>query len=571
MSNPTVQQLLDATAMDPELKGKIYSDILTKYTMGFNCMKKFTSATAGSGMDGGISSIFGEKQDLKAGGTDTVNFSEVGPPAGPGVMGSDELSGHTSSSLMSTNEVMVGFVRDAVEHDLEMQEFLTVGKKIVGVTLRMLGQKGGLLEQNHMFMRLIRGANGINTYRPNNRTSTDALLSTDVLGLSLANEGRARLITAGANSINYRLSGTGSPIMGYLTFATNTAFLNLRNDDSYTLAVSRASEKGSDNPAISGELVNWGGNPYFELPVKDEKWDDYIGNPMQPKAKLAAPFGANGLSTTASDAHYSVTNPTAPTTSGQTALTIAQAANYAVMCGSYSNKQNRYFQFFDGAQFLFTNRDTLLTDTTTALYDNTTGWGLTQGTLATRYAWIINPDGSRGFVSYSQAGVQDKGNRITVINILNGILSADAAAGTSGRGALTVGNLSVGTTAETNGTTGVITPKGNNVTLPNTGWVYTSRFAPGAIVLQANASGVVYGRGFIFGAESAYFAYGRIRNQVIKQNRDYDFAKGAGFMSIFGTGLAKDVFKQPSNYLMLEFAIEHPGYACPSKIDSYNI
>jgi len=560
MSNPIVQQLNDATAMDPELKGKIYSDILTKYTMGFNCMKKFTSATAGSGMDGGISSIFGEKQDLKAGGTDTVNFSEVGPPAGPGVMGSDELTGHTSSSLMSTNEVMVGFVRDAVEHDLEMQEFLTVGKKIVGVTLRMLGQKGGLLEQNHMFMRLIRGANGINTYRPNNRTSTDALLSTDVLGLSLANEGRARLITAGANSINYRLSGTGSPIMGYLTFATNTAFLNLRNDDSYTLAVSRASEKGGDNPAISGELVNWGGNPYFELPVKDEKWDDYIGNPMQPKAKLAAPFGANGLATAASADHYSSDNPT-----------TSAAGNYTEMVGSVTNKQNRYFQFFDGAQFLFTNRDVLLTDVSTPLYDNTTGWGLTKGTLATRYAWIINPDGSRGFVSYTQDGVYDKGNRISIISILNGILSADAAAGTSGRGALTVGNLSVGTTAALNGTTGVITPGGNNVTLPNAGWTYTSRFVKGAIVLQANASGVVYGRGFIFGAESAYFAYGRIRNQVIKQNRDYDFAKGAGFMSIFGTGLAKDVFKQPSNYLMLEFAIEHPGYACPSKIDSYNI
>lgn len=501
--NAVVQQIADATAMDPKLKGEAFASYIDKASQGHNAFAKFTSeADRKSGANGGVRTIFGRKNDLKAGGTDSVNFNVIGPPGGGGVKGSRELTGNTSSSLMATYKVRVGWHRDAVEFTRDMFEFLSAGKMLQRTTADMLAKKMGLLKQYHMMMRLIKGATAFNTYRPNNRKTRDELIATDTVSLALANSSKARLRTIGGTPIAQRLSNTGSPIVGFLQFFSDTGMLPVRNDDGYQSALSNGGTRGDDNPNFNGELVQWANMPWYEFPSIDEKWDDYQGTPLQPKAILGVAFST------------------------------ASAGANCLLKSSATNTKSQYYQFFPGFDFEFEEGQTAAPD------------------AGKYYAWIINPDGSMGFVEYTGSG--NNGNQITVDKILtkNG-------AGTSTKGATTVGELKINTTATPDEWTG---GDGN---LP-VGFDYTDTFVAGAVIIPANAKGVQTGYGFVFGAMSALYAHGRIEMAAIAQERDFGFAQGRGFETILGTGLTVDPMKRPSGYLLVEHAIEHEGYQTPS-------
>ena len=86
------------------------------------------------------------------------------------------------------------------------------------------------------------------------------------------------------------------------------------------------------------------------------------------------------------------------------------------------------------------------------------------------------------------------------------------------------------------------------------------------MIIQANAQGVPYARSFVFGAMAACFADGRIAMNQVEQVRDFNFTIGKGFEMIFGTGVVKNTLQKPMGYIIVEHAIEHEGYAVPSKI-----
>jgi len=500
--NANVTVLADAVAMDPKLKGELFSRFLDVASQSHNAFAKFTTeADHKTGINGGVQSIFGSKQDLKAGGADLVNFSVMGPPGGPGVMGSQELTGNTSQVLMDTFSAKVGWHRDAVEYSRDVFEFLSAGKSLDSASYNALAKKMGLLRQNHMMMRLILSADG-NVFRPNNRATTDAILSTDTLQLAMASAAKARLNTMGGRPIMQSIAGkTGSPLHGYLNFFSDHAFLSLHNNDGYASALQNGDTRGDENANFTGQLLAWKGQNWYEQPSHDEKWDDFIGSPIQPKAKLGVAFST------------------------------ASAAADTLIKSSATNTKSRYTQFFPGYQYPFQETEVAASDANTY------------------YAWIINPDGSVGFVSY--VGTNNNGNQI----LLTSILSPNGA-GTSTKGATTVGELKVNTTAAPDEWTG---GDGN---LP-VGWTYTDSFQVGAIVIWANSKGNQIGRGFIFGAMAAFFANGRIGMVGIEQERDYGFVKGRGYETIFGTTVARDPFGKPYGYLLAEVAMTHEGYETP--------
>lgn len=499
-SNATVMQIGDAVAQDPKLKGELWARYMDRASQGHNAFEKFTSAAdRRSGKNGGVRSIFGTKRDLKAGGGDTVNFSVIGPPGGPGAMGNQELTGRTSSPLMKTYGIRVGWHRDAVELTKDLYEFLAAGGDLRSALGDMLAKKMGLLRQNHMMMRLKLRATAYNTFRPNNRTSRDAIVATDTVSLGLANAARARLRTIGGAPIKHKTTDTGSPVDGYLQFFSDTAMLNIRNDDGYQNALANGGTRGDGNENFTGELVQWSGMPWYEFPSIDEKWDDYIGTPLQPKALLRVAFG------------------------------VASASADCLLKSSATNVLSRYFQFFPGFDYKFELDQTAAPD------------------AGKYYAWIINPDNSLGFIEYTGSG--NDGNKITVDKILS-----HNGAGTSTKGATTVGQLVAKGSGDWTGVGG---------NLP-TGWNYTNQFVNGAVIIPANAKGTQIGEGFVFGAMAAFFANGRIDMEAIEQDRDFKFAKGHGFETIFGTDVAKDPLGNACGYLLAQTAIEHEGYPTPS-------
>ena len=462
-------------------------------------------------------------------------------------MGSQELTGNTSTPLLATYGVRVGWFRDGFEYGRDMLEMLAAGRSVMATTIALLSKKMGVLRQNVMMMRLLKAAKRqiINTsgsvtgvgnyYRPNGKATLDSLVNTDTLSLSMAHNARARVRSLGATPISHRLSGTGSPLDGYLMFASDQAMLPIRNDSTFAPGLlAQGADRGMNNPLFTGELINWGGMQWYEFPIIDESWDDYLGNPLLPKAKIAVAFNGD----------------TAVSTVGGVSGIHLQGSTAT----SFTTGSPRYFQFFDGYDYKFTEDQAAASDS-----------DLTANPLETSsyyYAWACNPDGTYCFLKF--LGSNNKGTHITITSILS------AAAGTSTKGATTVGNLTVGSggSLAVDGTSRVIT-LGNSPTANLTTWLAANpgklvdKVMVGAILFQANANGNIIGRGFTFGAMAACFANGRITLNQIEQTRDYGFVTGKGFETIFGAGVTKTPNKTIGGYLVLEHVVKPEGYNPP--------
>lgn len=500
-SNADPATLTSVVAQNSKLRGEAFSRLLEASSRQHNPFLQFTSATDKTGK--GVGSIFATKRDLRAGGGDRVNFSVIGTPAGPGVKGEEELTGNTSKSSLYSWNVRVDWYRDAVEYTKNTYEFLAAGGNLMRRSIDLLGHKMGIHERNDMMMRLIKGADG-NVMRPNNRGTVNKLTTADTLTLDSTVSFREKISTLGGMPIRQTYGPNQSPIQGYLVFGTQVAFNPIRNDDGFQLALSNGHARGEKNANFTGEMIDWQGTPFYEMLGTDEAWDDYLGNAMLPKAKIG------------------------------TEVTVDTASASLKLIANSSNTKNLYFQFFDGYDYHFYSDDQSTTDST--VY----------------YAWAVNPDGSVAFVSYT--GSDNDGNLILVKNILA------TAAGTSTKGAKKVGEVDLGTAPTKSGD--IITPD-SDANVP-ADFTYTDKIQVGAIVIQANSSGVPYGRSFVFGAMAAAFAYGRYAKELISEKRDFDFVHGRGFETVFGTNVCLNALGKPVNYLLIEHAIEHASYPTPS-------
>lgn len=517
----TLAQILDPTTGSPKLRAEAVSRYFEVASQQSNCLEQFTSVVDPKTMaNGGVRSIFAKKNDLSKGGGQVVNFGTIGTPGGPGVKGATELTGNTSKSLFGSYQAIVDWVRDGVEWTKDDVAHIAAGASLEQVTIDLLADKMGIIKENSMLKRLIdssiaaAGTVGVeagNVMRPNNKLSRDSLTADDTLSLEVSSEGRARLGTLGAKPLQRFKSKTGSVVNGYLMFSTATGMLPIRNDSSFQTAISNGDTRGSENANFTGELLDWQGNSFYEQQVIDQDWDDYKGNPLIAKAV--------------------VSTAVEPLASGQNAILIVNS----------DNTKSLYFQWFGGKAYNYNRIEDLVVDS------------------STYYAWAINPDGSRVFMSYAASG--NNGNQITLSKVLS-----PAVTGTT-LDALIVGDLDLGSSPSVS--SNVIT-LGSGTTLPATGpngaWVYSNKIQAGAVIIQANSRGVPYSRSFMFGTMAACFATGSVDMSPITQVRDFGFVQGRGFEMIYGTAVCKNALKKVNGFLLIEHAIDHPGYPVPSKI-----
>lgn len=515
-ANALVQTLADATAMDPKVKAEMWARYLEVSSRQHDAFSMFESEQPRvPSLNAGKASIFTRKRDLKAGGGDTVNFTVISAPAGPGAIGEQELTGRTSSSKFKTYKVTVDWHRDAVEFTKKQIQMMAGGKDLEMTSGSLLKEKMGIWKQNEMMLTLIKLGVG-NTFRPNGRASRDAITATDTLSIDICSAAKARLNTIGGRPIKHSLGTNGDHINGFMIFATEMAMLSVRNDSGYQNAITQGDNRGESNANFTGRLVSWQGMSWFEHIVTDLDWDDYVGSPLQPKLIAANTFHADS------------------------------AIGNCKLKGSTTNTVNRYTQFFPGYDYLFYEDQAPTTDSN--IY----------------YAWAVNPDGSVCFLSYT--GSDNNGNLIDLAN--GAILSPDSGGGTSTLGSDTVGELHLGASASVNGTTRIITLAGAGCTVPE-GYVYVDKVFAGAIILPANAKGVLIGNGFVFGANAACRAYGQIEMEQIAEKRDYGFVKGMGYQMITGQAPCTRVDGVTNGYLNIECAIEHEGIDTPSVVAAY--
>lgn len=512
-TEPNAQDSVALLAASPNSRQDMITAYFHKASAQHNALMGFTSTFDPNSQNGGVTSIFAEKTDLAAGGKSRVHFNTIGLPAGPGAVGAGVLTGNESRSSINTYSATVDWVRDATVLTEDEINMIEAGRNLKATLMQLLSRKMGLTKQNHMLQRLKSSAVTANTYRVGNRSSTNALTADDTLSIDVTNTGRSLLNTLGATPLRKNTAKSGCPISKFMLFAGDNAMLPIRNSSVFNTSVSNADVRGADNANFTGEILDWQGNPFYEFPITDMAWDDYKGGPLLAKAKVA------------------LATPVGPASTGA-------GLNLTV---NATNLKSRYFQWFDGHPFQFSRQEAL---------PNLSGNDY--------YAWAVNPDGSRVFFSYAGLNAVVGGNVLTVKKILRP--GADSGVGSQIVGQLNATGITLSGTTFPGGLTG-----GANLQVSgaNGAWVYSTTIASGAVIIQANSQGVVYGRSFMLASMAACFAHGKVKMAEIEQNFDYDFVMGKGYQMIFGTGVCLDPLGVPNGYILIEHAMTLTGYPCP--------
>jgi N4-gp56 family major capsid protein len=496
-SNSRAEQLADALATAPNAKGQLYARKLEDGAARYDDFKMLEGPE-------GSESVFWTKRDLTKSAGDKITFSVQSDLAGPGVIGEQELTGKTSMAKYGTFEVVVDFHRDAHEVTQKQKKFLAAGQDVEDHAINKLKVKMGRWRMDEMKIALIHKAVG-NVLRPNKRGTRDALTAADTLSPHFLVAAKPVLQRLGGRPMNVARNKEGSPVHRHLFYASDVAMAEIRNDTTYLNALSTAQQRGDLNPIFSGRLVDWNNIGLFEHITVHPDADDKISDATAPLAILGSAFSVNS-------AHSS-----------------------CVLVANSSNTLSRYFEFFPGYDYIYFEGQTPNPDS------------------ATYYAWIVNPDNSVGFVSYT--GSSNSGNSIALAHIL----SKAGSGGTSTLGTPTLGNINA------SGDTWGSTPGAGHGTGSNTSadFNYTDSFTAGAYIIPANANGTPIGYSFLFGKGAGVRAYAQT-DTYITQDRDYGFVNGRGYQGVWGQTPVQRTDGKTHGYLLQEHAIAHPGLDVPS-------
>jgi hypothetical protein len=522
-AEPNAQDAVALLAASPNSRQDMITAYFHKASAQHNALMGFTSTFDPNSQNGGVTSIFAEKTDLSAGGKSRVHFNTIGLPAGPGAVGAGVLTGNESRSSINTYSATVDWVRDATVLTEDEIQMIEAGRNLKGTLMQLLAKKMGLTKQNHMLQRLKLSAVAANTYRVGNRSSIHKLTQDDTLSLDVANTCRSLLNTLGATPLRKNTAKSGCPISKFMLFAGDTAMLPIRNDSAFNTSMAANDVRGAGNTAFTGEILDWQGNPFYEFPISDMAWDDYKGGPLLAKGKVKFASGATTIGPA----------------STETGLDIVFNS---------ANIKNRYAQWFDGHPFQFSRQEAL---------PNLSGNDY--------YAWAINTDGSRVFFSYAGLNATLGGNVIRVKNILSPTATGVGVPTLGGVDGLNATGITLTGTTFPGGIAGA---QNLQVAGANGAWVYSNTIADGAVIVQCNSRGVVYGRSFMLASMAACFAHGKVKMAEIEQNFDYDFVMGKGYQMIFGTGVCLDPLGVPNGYILIEHAMELTGYPCPVRDDT---
>lgn len=320
------------------------------------------------------------KQDLAAGGGDTVNFSVFGDLGGSGKRGSDELLGYTEQPIEHTFNVVVDQVRHGISDKALVRQMTATGRSREAIEVELLGRWFGRKKKNDAFMRFILGAQAGNTLRPDGK-QRDSLLTTDTISASFISDAGAFLTTLNASPGRIGKAESGADIFGYLFYSDQAVLRPLKDDDTYLQATRYSDVRGTDNVLFKGGFRQWDANTIWDAKVPDLTTYGPLGSALAPKALL----GASG----ATSIDFSATNST---------VVIYGSGVNNTNLGNYSAYYEP-FQFFPGYSYTFTKKDAAINDT------------------ATRYVMLYDPaDGKWCPMSYT--GNTNTGNQITIGNRL---------------------------------------------------------------------------------------------------------------------------------------------------------
>lgn len=512
-----VQMLADALSQDPTLVGKVWNKQLRE---GAQQVDDFAAFEGSEKSD----APFVVKNDLQGvGAGDSVVFTVMSQPRGPGARGESQLTGNTSVVNWKTFSCKVDYWRDAFEWTKKQQRFMAAGGSLKSAVLAALKAKLGRKRMNDMKMALKLLGSG-NTIYPNGKKSFASLTGLDTMSPALLTNAKPQWQRLGGVPFKIGYNKHRSPVYSCMAYIPDVAMTSIRLSPAYENALLHAAGQNDTNPLFSGRLLDWNGIGLFEHIAVDAEFD-VLGDPLAPRAILGTGFG------------------------------VDSAAGDCKLISDSTDTKTPFFHFFGGYAYEFWEGQS--TDSAwTSFYSAITG--------ATYYAWIVNPDGSVGFVSYVGSG--NNGNQITVTSILNPDNTNDA----SGKGTDNLGSF-----VATGDTWGLNTA-GNAYTRAAGGtggssncspeFTWTSEFDVGAYIIPCNAKGAVDMCSLFLGRGTAVRAYVG-EDMLITQERDFGFVNGGGYEAIFGQTPCIRTDSKTHGYALLRHAGQHPGLEVPSLVE----
>lgn len=532
-ANASVQTLADALQQDPNLVAKVWNKQLRAGAQSVDDFSLFEGGEKDS-------KPFVVKKDLdnyNAG--DSVVFTVMSQPRGPGVRGEKELTGNTSAVNWATYNCKVDFWRDAFEWNKKQAKFMAAGGSVKAAIMEQLKLKLGRKRMNDMKMALKLLGKG-NTIYPNGKKSFDTLSANDTMTPTVLTMAKPQWQRLGGTPFKIGHNKHRSPVYSCMAYIPDVAMTSLRLHQSYENALIGAAARSDDNPMYSGRLLDWQGIGLFEHISVDAEYD-VLADPLAPRAVLGVGFGVD------------------------TALgTAPHAAGGIQLISDKDDTQTRFFEWFGGYAYEWWEgqaADSKWED----FYDEITA------TAKKYYAWIVNPDGSVGFVSYNGEG--NNGNRIKLEHILNPDNTADE----SGLGTDVLGDFKA--TGDKWGLNAAgsaylrhagkinSSDAANAASNCSNDFVWTSQFDAGAYIIPCNARGAVDMCSLMLGKNSAVRAYVG-EDKMIYQERDYGFTHGGGYESVFGQTPCIRTDGKTTGYALIRHAGQHAGLEVPTLEDS---
>ncbi len=517
-----VSTLAAAVAADPSVVAKVYSQQLRKGARSVDDFSMF------EGGEGSGKPFIVRKDIASAHAGDEVKFTVMSQPRGPGARGEQPLRGNESSVDFKTFGCVVDFWRDAFKFTKKQLKFMAGGGGVKSALLLALREKLGRRRMNDMKMALKLQGVG-NTIYPNARKTLASLNALDTLTPSGITNAIPQWRRLGGRSIVVT-SKHGSPVYKPMVYIPDAAIASIKNSSSYEQAALHGGARSNEeNPLFSGKMLDWNGVGLFEHASVDPE-NDQCADPLAPRAMLSTGFGVDSTAGACILKSHATDTKTP----------------YMAWMGGYA------YEWYEGQS------DSLATTapggvTWSSFYDNITS--------ATYYGWVINPDGSVGFVSW--LGTGNNGNQIAI----NAILDPSVGADLSALGTATLGNfVATGDNwgLDVDGATYYRRAGGAGASSNcSPDFVWTSQFDAGAYIIPCNANGAVDMCSLILGQDTAVRAY--VGDDLLVGDKDdYSFVDGGGYETIFGQAPCIRTDGKTSGYSVLRHAGQHPGLEVPT-------
>jgi hypothetical protein len=385
----------------------------------------------------------------------------------------------------------------------------TTGQSWEEVYAQLVGDRLGQIEQEDMLMRMRQRASTLNTLRPGNRTSLDALHYDDTLDTLTLNRSITTLGTLGAKPAMIGKMSGGMPLNRFVCLGSNVALEPIWNDPTFTQALLHAAVDGPTNAYWTGDLPDWRGTVIKRWDIVNHDNPGAIGSTIQPQAVLGDTFTSGTSNISGSNAIVTGTGVFTIYGGGRSQATLGNAAVLY-----------KPFEYFFGCDKLF---------------GESISFGNTDSNVY--YFIVIDPaDGKWCLYSYTGAAAfGSNGNSIAITQRL----SATAGGGGADVRVQTLGNWTYDAT------------------------VNKEVFPIGSLIVQVNANVVPVGDVFVFGADAGAKAYGSVKNKRIKQLTDYEALVGYGVHTIYGADMRQDTLGNYRGFMRIQCAYELPGFNLP--------